>query len=112
MQLREGPIGRLIPGTRPEGAAGAAPASSRPEDLKKEEAKPPSLVDQAKHALEDWQHQIDERVKAVLPIFMPWQQLQHEVKRLSQRIEELEAKLKSATTNTSGHSNSTKNKPE
>lgn len=26
---------------------------------------------------------------------MPWQQLQHEVKRLAARIEELEAKLKS-----------------
>ena len=59
-------------------------------------------MEQAKHTLEDWQHQIDERVKAVLPSFMPWQQLQHEVKRLSQRIEELEAKLKSA-----GQGNST-----
>ena len=87
----------------------------KPEDLSVKQGdasgagKGPSLVEQAKHTLEDWQHQIDERVKAVLPSFMPWQQLQHEVKRLSQRIEELEAKVKSAAGN-SGHNN--RNKPE
>jgi len=59
-------------------------------------------VEQAKSTLEDWQHQIDERVKAVLPSFMPWQQLQHEVKRLSQRIEDLEAKLKAASNSSGG----------
>ena len=101
--LREGPIGRLIPGggsgkseppkapseTPPAPAAGAAAAAS---DNGK-----PSLVDQAKGTIEDWQHKIDERVKAVLPSILPWQQLQHEVKRLNARIEELEAKLKSLT---------------
>ena len=125
-ELREGPIGRLIPGTRGSEPPGSpdAPGSTRnaPESAaaKKDEpaAKGPSLVDQAKHAIEDWQHQIDERVKAVLPSFMPWQQLQHEVKRLSQRIEDLEAKLKSAASssgsssgtsgNASGHKNSNK----
>jgi cell division septum initiation protein DivIVA len=34
-------------------------------------------------------------VKAVIPNLLPWQQLQHEVKRLNARIEELEEKLKS-----------------
>ena len=92
-ELREGPLGRLIPGKTgsdvpPKPAAEGEAAAS--------DAKSPSLVEQAKHTLEDWQHQIDERVKAVLPSFMPWQQLQHEVKRLSQRIEDLEAKLKAA----------------
>ena len=33
---------------------------------------------------------------------MPWQQLQHEVKRLSQRIEDLEAKLKAASNSSGG----------
>jgi polyhydroxyalkanoate synthesis repressor PhaR len=126
-ELREGPIGRLIPGTRgsePPGSPDAPGSTRAPESTaaKKDEptAKGPSLVDQAKHASEDWQHQIDERVKAVLPSFMPWQQLQHEVKRLSQRIEDLEAKLKSAASssssassgstsgNASGHKNSSK----
>jgi polyhydroxyalkanoate synthesis repressor PhaR len=99
--LRESPLGRLIPGA-------GKPGSEPPKDGdgvevdSSGEAKTPSLVAQAKHTLEDWQHQIDERVRAVLPSFMPWQQLQHEVKRLSQRIEELEGKLKAASGNSSG----------
>jgi polyhydroxyalkanoate synthesis repressor PhaR len=98
-ELRESPLGRLIPGK---------PSTEPPKDGETAEAaateKGPSLVEQAKHTLEDWQHQIDERVKAVLPSVMPWQQPQHEVKRLSQRLEELEAKLKAASSNSgSGH---------
>lgn len=82
--LREGPIGRLIPGAK-EGAV--AKEAGATEDK-------PSIVDTAKGTLEDWQHKMDERIRTVLPSVMPWQQLQHEVKRLSARIEELEAKLK------------------
>ena len=41
--------------------------------------------------------EVSERVKAVLPNILPWQQLQHEIKRLNARIEELEAKLESLT---------------
>lgn len=84
--LREGPIGRLIPGTKDEKGedAAAAPPPAAPR---------PKLVDTAKETLEDWQHKIDERVKAAL--LSPLQNLQNEVKRLSTRIEELEKKLKS-----------------
>ena len=103
--LREGPIGRLIPGgagksepPRPgEGgddevdATPAAPAVPPPPAS---QAKP-SFVEQAKETFEDWQHKIDERVKAVVPNLLPWQQLQHDVTRLTARIEELEEKLKS-----------------
>jgi polyhydroxyalkanoate synthesis repressor PhaR len=101
-ELRESPLGRLIPGavkpgTEPPKAGEEGDASAAAPD-----GKTPSLVEQAKHTLEDWQHQIDERVKAVLPSFMPWQQLQHEVKRLSQRIEELETKLKAVSGNSGG----------
>ena len=93
--LREGPIGRLIPGSGksdpPKGEGGtealAENGAAAPDK--------PSLVDQAKETFEDWQHKIDERVKAVLPSILPWQQLQHEIKRLNARIEELEEKLKS-----------------
>jgi polyhydroxyalkanoate synthesis repressor PhaR len=81
--LRETPIGRLIPGTSAGVKAG---------DEKSEEPRA-KLVDTAKETLEDWQHKIDERVKALL--LTPLQQLQGEVKRLSTRIEELEKKLKS-----------------
>jgi polyhydroxyalkanoate synthesis repressor PhaR len=87
--LREGPIGRLIPGARAElGAEKEAAAKSEAP------AKGPSLVDQAKEKLEDWQHQIDERVKAVVPSLLPWQNLELEVKRLTQRVAELEARLR------------------
>ena len=105
-ELRESPLGRLIPGAVKTGSE--PPGPLKPEDAKPtDSSKTASLVEQAKHTLEDWQHQIDERVKAVLPSFMPWQQLQHEVKRLSQRIEELEAKVKSATSSNSSNSSST-----
>ena len=104
--LREGPIGRLIPG-----AAKSDPA--KPGETTAESVEPgaqngagaagaagsdkPSLVDQAKETFEDWQHKIDDRVKAVLPSILPWQQLRHEIKRLNARIEELEAKLDART---------------
>lgn len=96
--LREGPIGRLIPGSgkseppsepeiasaeEPNGAAVVAPQPSKP-----------SLVEQAKETLEDWQKQIDERVNVVVANLLPWQQLQKDVERLNARVEELEAKLK------------------
>jgi polyhydroxyalkanoate synthesis repressor PhaR len=95
--LREGPIGRLIPGSSPP----KADAAAKPEDNGGANIPPapakPSLVEQAKETWEDWQHKIDDRVKAVLPNILPWQQLQHEVKRLNARIEELEEKLKTLT---------------
>jgi polyhydroxyalkanoate synthesis repressor PhaR len=105
--LREGPIGRLIPG-----AGKSEPPKASTEGAGTEQAPAPeaasvaatpngaaaegktSLVDQAKETFEDWQHKIDERVKTVLPSILPWQQLQHEIKRLNARIEELEEKLK------------------
>lgn len=101
--LREGPIGRLIPGS----SKSEPPGPLKPEVPEQENGVPavplvppaspskPSLVEQAKETLEDWQAKIDERVKAVVPNLLPWQQLQHEIKRLNARIEELEEKLKS-----------------
>ena len=103
--LREGPIGRLIPGGKgdPSAPDSAPEIESAPDVVASAEKEngskdgKPSFVDKAKGTLEDWQHQIDERVKAVVPNLLPWQQLQHEVKRLNARIEELEAKLKTLT---------------
>jgi polyhydroxyalkanoate synthesis repressor PhaR len=88
--LREGPIGRLIPGSKP-------PDEKAPEVVatkEKERESKPTLVDQAKEKFEEVQHQLDERIKAILTTFRPLQQLQHEVRRLNERIEELERKLK------------------
>src|SRR5262245_53772735 len=63
-QLREGPIGRLIPGGR--GDEKEAEAAAKGATAKSDSQSPKSsLVDQAKEKLEDWQHQIDERIKAV-----------------------------------------------
>jgi polyhydroxyalkanoate synthesis repressor PhaR len=84
-ELREGPIGRLIPGLSPDGAMQDKVEKSEPEA-----PRTTSLVDQAKEKLEDWQHQIDERVKAVVPNILPWQQLELEVKRLTERVTALE----------------------
>ncbi len=121
--LREGPIGRLIPGGKSEPPKEGVPASpgsapkieenggSTPTAAAAPETKSatpsntppkPSLVEQAKETIEDWQHKIDERVKAVVPNLLPWQQLQHEIKRLNARIEELEEKLKSLSDKNSG----------
>jgi polyhydroxyalkanoate synthesis repressor PhaR len=101
--LREGPIGRLIPGSKTDAPGATPPAAAKPQSDEapapaadanaKDAAQKASLVDQAKETFEDFQHKVDERVKAVLPSILPWQQLQHEVKRLSARIEELEQKL-------------------
>jgi polyhydroxyalkanoate synthesis repressor PhaR len=89
-ELREGPIGRLIPGLSGEPGSGAEKADA-PKKSEADAARAPSLVDQAKEKLEDWQHQIDDRVKAVLPSILPWQQLELEVKRLTERVAQLEA---------------------
>ncbi len=96
--LREGPIGRLIPGSKPPGAGDkdeASPARGGTEstDVNAKDSKP-TLVDQAKEKLEEVQHNLDERIKAILSSFRPLQQLQQEVKRLNERIEELEKRLK------------------
>ena len=108
--LREGPIGRLIPGSGKSEPPGKTPtsevpavkaddngavAAESPSGAAPPSQSKPSLVEQAKETWEDWQFRIDERVKAVVPNILPWQQLQHEVKRLNARVEELEEKLKS-----------------
>jgi polyhydroxyalkanoate synthesis repressor PhaR len=99
-QLREGPIGRLIPGQGEEGAmvehAEAAPAIP---DAEKSGAgkggRLSGIVESSKQTLEAWQHTIDERIRAVLPMVGHFRDLQSEVKRLAQRVEELEVKLQS-----------------
>ncbi len=88
--LREGPIGRLIPGVKGTDEKAAV----EPVQVGAGKDARPGLVDQAKEKLEEVQHQLDERVRAILATFRPLQQLQQEVRRLNERIEELEHKLK------------------
>lgn len=88
-QLREGPIGRFIP---------KEPGESEPPPM------PPPLEDdvtQSKDAqhkglratIEQWQHAIDERIRAVLPNFTGFRELQNEVKRLNERLDAIEKRL-------------------
>jgi polyhydroxyalkanoate synthesis repressor PhaR len=114
-QLREGPIGRLIPGGA-QGGEGAAPATTEaapapaPEpapapapavapaaqaaDGEKPKGRLSEIVESSKHTLDAWQHAVDERVRTILPGVLLFRELQAEVKRLTQRVEELEAKLR------------------
>lgn len=97
--LREGPIGRLIPGGKGEGAVEEVappppPVVAAPPPAASPAVPKASLVDQAKLTFEEWQHRMDDRIKSVVPNLLPWADLQQEVTRLSQRVEELEAKLK------------------
>jgi polyhydroxyalkanoate synthesis repressor PhaR len=86
--LREGPIGRLIPGVK-AGDEKVVEAAAQPSKEVR-----PGLVDQAKEKFEEVQHQLDERIKAILATFRPFQQMQQELRRLNERVEDLERKLK------------------
>ncbi|WP_437741928.1 polyhydroxyalkanoate synthesis regulator DNA-binding domain-containing protein [Sorangium sp. So ce1504] len=113
-QLREGPIGRLIPGAVPgeggvaapgtapapgtEQAAPASPSSHPPPPLDTDRSshakgRLSGIVESSKQTLDQWQQAVDERIRAILPGLGLVRDLQSDVKRLSQRIDELEAKL-------------------
>lgn len=55
------------------------------------------FVEASRETLEDWQKKLDDRVRTTLTAWKPFLQMQGEVKRLTQRIEELEARLVGAT---------------
>jgi len=79
-QLREGPIGKLMPkeGDEPEEAS-MSESKEAPKGLRA--------------TLEQWQTTVDERIRTVLPDFKVIRELQHEVRQLRERLEHLEAKL-------------------
>jgi polyhydroxyalkanoate synthesis repressor PhaR len=110
-QLREGPIGRLIPGGTAAEGAGAAPAPGTTADPVTTPTPPPpapvetdkagphkgrlsGIVESSKQTLDQWQQAVDERIRAILPGLGLFRDLQADVKRLTQRIDELEMKLK------------------
>ena len=102
--LRDGPIGRLIPEGESEGVQEASEPTSQPVaeqeiDTKdgskpKVERKPlAELVATSRHTLDQWQHAIDDRIRAVLPNFSLFLDIQAELRRLKQRVEALEKRL-------------------
>ena len=98
-QLREGPIGRLIPGAADAGADAAgshgAPHAERGES--KPSLRLQELLESSRQTLDQWQHAMDERIRAVLPSLAGFRDLEAEVHRLAQRVEALEAKLAERT---------------
>ncbi|HEU4408088.1 MAG TPA: polyhydroxyalkanoate synthesis regulator DNA-binding domain-containing protein [Polyangiaceae bacterium] len=111
--LRESPIGRLFPGIGEgelgaEGgeAAAAAAAGGGGDGAQAADAAAKAgegagrnrlqeLVDSSRQTIEEWQAAIDDRIKAVLPVF--YKDHQAEVRRLTQRVEELETQLAALT---------------
>lgn len=96
-QLRESPIGRLMPPRDEtlgvEHAIGVeAPISDTAmtaEDAQVSKEQPGAL----RRTIEQWQHTIDERIRTVVPHFGAIQELQGEIQQLARRLEELEKRL-------------------
>jgi len=85
--LREGPIGKFIP--REEGDVEFSSADAIGEEDMSQGKEPKGF----RATLEQWQSAIDERIRAVLPNFAAFSDLQAEVKRLSERLDALEDRL-------------------
>lgn len=98
----------ILPGKREDGSdeptdapAGAhdAPAGPLDEaaDKKRSLAVLREWVDHSKHRLEDWQKEVDGKIRGTLETLQhsinPWSGVQKDVKTLADRIAELEAKL-------------------
>lgn len=87
--LREGPIGRLIP-KEPGAQSEPPPPATPPEPEAEEDVTDKDQNKGFRATLEQWQHTIDERIRAVLPNFSAFRELQADVKRLNERLDELE----------------------
>ena len=87
-QLRDGPIGKLMPKDAEEGEEGSM--------AEMKEGAPKGF----RATIEQWQAAIDERIRAVLPDFKAFRELQQEVARLKERLDQLESKLPQEAQNT------------
>jgi len=96
-QLRGGTIGRLMP----NGVEGDPASEPINEDAPPSSVPPFNLEDDLSDSprngiratLEHWQTQIDERIRAVLPNFAAFRELEQEVKRISARLDAIEKRL-------------------
>jgi polyhydroxyalkanoate synthesis repressor PhaR len=94
--LREGPFGRLIQKEQGGEELGEAEQQMPPPPPLEEGELTDSKDAQGKGfraTIERWQHTIDERIRAVLPNFSTFRELQQDVKRLNERLDELEKRL-------------------
>ncbi len=107
--LREGPIGRLLPGSDapvpapvvewapPEDAPIAEPPLPAPQAVEPErpsaKGRLSELVESSRHTLDQLQVTLDERVQAVVPGLGLIRSLRAEVAQLSRRVDAIEAML-------------------
>jgi polyhydroxyalkanoate synthesis repressor PhaR len=109
--LREGPIGRLIPGATEDGtgegagpessplspdAPGSAPSTGDPASSGLDAAEAAARSDGPRtdmSSFEQWRHAIDERIRAILPGFIGFRDLQLKVDQLSKKVADLEDEL-------------------
>jgi len=107
-QLREGPIGRLIPGAAGEGkhdetsdtSAGVGkgadpsePGASAPETSTSRSPGDSAGSRPEPSSFEHWRHAVDERIRMILPSFIGFRDLQQKVEQLTKRVAELEEEL-------------------
>jgi polyhydroxyalkanoate synthesis repressor PhaR len=86
--LREGTLGRLI--TKEPGAGESEPPMPPPPE---DESAGKDAHKGIRATLEQWQQAVDERIRAVLPNFTGFRELQSEVKRISDRLDAIEKRL-------------------
>lgn len=92
--LREGPIGRLIPGTTDGIESDEKVEKSEKSESQSKGLRPlQGLVESSKQALDQWQHAIDERISAALPNFLGFRDLQAQIRTLEARVAALEGEI-------------------
>jgi polyhydroxyalkanoate synthesis repressor PhaR len=87
--LRETPIGRLMNKEAAEGEVMEIPPPLEEALSQSKDANQKGL----RATIEAWQHTIDERIRAVLPNFSAFRELKDEVKRVAERLDEIEKRL-------------------
>ena len=104
--LREGPIGRLIPGAGLEDEAeaqqqvevppeppAAVATSAADADKAGGKSRLSGIVESSKQTLDQWQHAVDERIRTILPVVGLFRDLEEGVKQLSSKVDALEKRI-------------------
>ena len=101
-------VSSILPGKRKDGADGTVheeppldpeePAESEAAANRRSLASLREWVDQSKHRLDEWQKQVDGKIRGAIEGIQhsinPWASVNKDVKALADRIEELETKLR------------------